>query len=154
MSARRGAGAGGSDRFTFAWPDNAIRNTWLRVTVKSNGTTGLAAADVFYFGHLAGESGDRWPALGPVVNAVDQARTRAAIALNGGAVPITNPFDYNRDGRVNALDLTVTRAATRDELPWLTGPSAGTSSDGSVLSPATRAAPRRRTGLLLDEPQP
>jgi len=150
MAVRRGAGAGGSDRFTFVWPDNAVRNTWLRVTVKSNGNTGLTAADVFYFGHLAGESGDRWPTLGPVVNAVDQARTRAALAVRRGSTPITNVFDYNRDARVNALDLAVTRAGERDALPQLGAAAAAL----PVAAPATalvRATPGRRTGLLFNE---
>jgi hypothetical protein len=149
MAVRRGAGAGGSDRFTFVWPDNAVRNTWLRVTVKSNGTTALAAPDVFYFGHLAGESGNRWPASGPAVNAVDQARTRAAIAASRGAVPITNPFDYNRDGRVNALDLAVSRAGERDALPQLS-PAAALPATGGATE-LVRATPGRRSGLPFEQ---
>ena len=57
ITVRPGAGMNGSDRVTIIWADNLIQNEWLQVTVKPD-NTGLAAADVFYFGNLMGESGD------------------------------------------------------------------------------------------------
>ena len=78
------------DRITLLWPDNAIRNKWLQVTVHAPPASGLAGEDVFYFGHLAGESGDGSTPSGAVVNAIDQARTRSAIALARGSAPITS----------------------------------------------------------------
>src|SRR5206468_4527690 len=57
VSVRPGAGALGSDRVTLIWPDGALRNSWLRLTVKANGRTRLAAPDVFYFGNLIGDTG-------------------------------------------------------------------------------------------------
>ena len=42
------------------WPDNAIANRWLRVTVKANDQTGLSVPEVYYLGHLLGEmTGDQ-----------------------------------------------------------------------------------------------
>src|SRR5439155_14772509 len=52
------AGPNGSDRVAITWAENAIRNAWLEVTVKSTPATGLPAPDTFYFGNLAGETGD------------------------------------------------------------------------------------------------
>ena len=104
VSVRPGAGVGGSDRVMLVWPDNAVRNKWLRVTVKANANTGLASPDVFYFGHLAGESAAPLAA----VNGMDLARTRSALNT---LASITSPYDHNRDGRVNSLDLAVIRAA-------------------------------------------
>ena len=46
---------------TLTWPDGAIRNTWLRVTLKATPTRACARRDVFAIGNLAGETGD--PAL-------------------------------------------------------------------------------------------
>ena len=43
VSLRAGAGIDGSTRITLIWPDGAIKNTWLQVTVKSNTHTGLTA---------------------------------------------------------------------------------------------------------------
>src|SRR5205085_479041 len=58
VSVLRGAGLGGSDRVEFTWPDNAIKNTWLQVTVKADAATGLSAPDIFYFGNQIGDTGN------------------------------------------------------------------------------------------------
>ncbi|MDP6637593.1 MAG: lamin tail domain-containing protein, partial [Phycisphaerae bacterium] len=59
VTVRPGEGVGGSDRVTLVWPDGAIANQWVEVTVLATADTGLAAADVFYFGNAVGEtSGD------------------------------------------------------------------------------------------------
>jgi ELWxxDGT repeat protein len=57
IAVRRGAGAGGGDRVTLTWPDGAIRNAWLQVTLKATANTGLPGDDVFYFGSLVGDAG-------------------------------------------------------------------------------------------------
>ena len=155
VSVRRGAGVGGSDRVTLVWSDNAVRNTWLRVTVKTTANTNLPAPEVFYFGHLAGETGGRasTTSTGAAVGADDVARTRAA--SSAAAVTVTSLYDHNRDGRVNAGDLAVTRANQPRTLPWLLGPTTPTGSAAPLPSgPGTRDLSQRRTGFLLDEPQP
>jgi len=108
VTVRRGVGAQGSDRVTLIWEDNTIRNHWLEVTVKANADTGLAAADVFYFGNAVGESG----------NSTDDARVNAAdvlLARNNphnllNPAPIDFKCDYNRDSRVNATDMLIARS--------------------------------------------
>jgi hypothetical protein len=87
------------------WADGAIRNTWLRVTVKATANTGLAAPDVFYFGNLVGETGDDATPLR--VGALDLAGARGA---GSGDAPITSRYDFNRDGVVNALDVAAVRS--------------------------------------------
>ena len=105
---RPGHGVDGSDRILLFWRDGAIRNTWLRVTLPSHPFTGNAAPDVFYFGNLVGETGDR---LSPLrVSSADLANTRRNFSPPGEAVTPTNPYDFNRDGKVNALDLAIDRA--------------------------------------------
>jgi hypothetical protein len=114
VNVRRGAGTGGSDRVTLLWADygvnspaaSAVANGWLSVTVKPTAATGLAAPDTFSFGNLIGETGDPRSA-GWAVNVIDLARTRAAFP---SVAPITTAFDFNRDGAVNAADLTLARA--------------------------------------------
>ncbi|MGD0283960.1 MAG: PKD domain-containing protein, partial [Dissulfurispiraceae bacterium] len=103
ITVRPNAGVNGSDRVTIIWADNVIENEWLQVTVKANDNTGLAAPDVFYFGNLKGESGDN-----ATVNISDEeaARThRTGFTL----APLTNLYDYNRDGQVNASDDLIAR---------------------------------------------
>jgi hypothetical protein len=106
ISRREGAGAGGSDRVTLVWPDGSIVNRWLRVTVKAREDNDFDSDDVFYFGNLAGETGDD-PA-GATVTAADLVATRARQLR---PTSVTDWFDFNRDGRVNALDQAIARAS-------------------------------------------
>jgi len=96
----------GSDiaRYAITWADGAIVNQWLQVTVKSNADTALAAPDVFYFGNLIAETGDSASTLR--VNALDLAGTRARLSTPSSR---TGHFDFDRDGRVTALDLAAVR---------------------------------------------
>ena len=106
VTLRRGAGAGGFDRVTIVWPDDSIRDTWVRVTLLASGHTGMAAPDVFYFGNLIGETGD---SVTPRrVSALDLLAVRRNFRTAGADVE--NRFDINRDGRVNARDLVGVRA--------------------------------------------
>jgi len=91
--------------YSITWADGAVRNTWLRVTVKANANTGLSAPDVFYFGNLVGETGD---ASSPLrVSAADLGGVKAHLNSDAGR---DNRYDINRDGVVNALDLGAVRA--------------------------------------------
>jgi hypothetical protein len=97
----RDAGIPSSDRISITWADNAIRNTWLQVTMLANAHTGLAAPEVFYFGNLVGAT----QALR--VNALDLAAVRRIMNTTAG---IESPYDINRDGRINSLDLAAVRS--------------------------------------------
>jgi hypothetical protein len=105
VTVRRGAGDGGSDRVSLVWADGAIVDKWLQVTVLATTRTRLAAPDVFAFGNLVGETGDR-PAVA-VVNALDLAGVRRHLS---SVSSVDGAFDFNRDGRVNALDLAAVRS--------------------------------------------
>jgi hypothetical protein len=118
VTLRRGAGAGGTDRVTVVWPDNAIRNTWLQVAILPSADTGMGAADVSYFGNLVGESGDVGSPLR--VSSLDLASVRRAINTTAG---IDKASDVNRDGRVNALDLSAVRSTINRSLSPLAGPT-------------------------------
>src|SRR5918998_1770013 len=52
---RPDGGPGGTDRVTLTWAPGAIRGKWVQITVLPSVRTGLASADVFYFGNAAGE---------------------------------------------------------------------------------------------------
>src|SRR5207248_5029700 len=51
-------GPSGASRIDITWPDGAIQKQWLQVTVKADANTGLATADVFYFGNAVGDAGN------------------------------------------------------------------------------------------------
>jgi hypothetical protein len=97
-------------RVTFTWPDGAVRNTWLQVAVLANAATRRAAPDVFYFGSLVGETGDR-----AAVSGRDVVAVRNALPARG--VPVTNRHDIDRNGRVDALDVLAVRRNVGKALP-------------------------------------
>ena len=144
----RGAGNGGADRVTLAWPSGAARNAWLRVTVKPTAHTGLSAPDVFYFGNLVGDTGGFGT---PTVDVFDFARTRAHVGKTSAAALAT--YDFDRDGAVTAADVMVVRNNQRRTLPLLNAPNVAAAAAAALPSPANRtlARPPRRT-VLGDEP--
>ena len=75
VTVRLGAGDHGSDRIVIIFPDNAVQNQWLQVTLKSTANTGVARDDVFYVANAVGESGDS--ASAAVVDGADEAAARA-----------------------------------------------------------------------------
>jgi hypothetical protein len=118
VTVRGGAGKNGSDRVTLTWPDGAIRDTWLRVTVLAGGVPGLGLDDTFYFGNLVGETGN--VPGDATANAFDYAATRTA--QRATPVAIDNAYDFNRDGVVNALDLAIVRRQS-ETVPLFTVPN-------------------------------
>jgi hypothetical protein len=113
VSVRAGEGVGGSDRITIIWANNAIQNTWLQVIIEGNDTLGgfntntnLAASDVFFFGSRLGDTFISSPAT-----IVSTAAADALAARNNPAFlqPVTNIYDFNKDGSVSAGDELISR---------------------------------------------
>jgi hypothetical protein len=107
ITLRLGAGDGHSDRIELVWPDGAIRNEWLQVTVNADAATGLASPDVFYFGNAIGESGNS--AADTIVDMNDELAARGDPHNFRKPAEVTNAHDYNRDGRVDATDQLLAR---------------------------------------------
>jgi hypothetical protein len=119
VTLRRGAGVGGSDRITLTFADGAIKDRWLQVTVKPGGNTGLAQGDVFYFGNLVAETGNS--TTGARVDGLDLLAVKRN--LSNTTAPITSRYDFNRDGKVNALDVVLARnSQLRNSLRLLNAP--------------------------------
>jgi hypothetical protein len=102
-------GLDGSSRVSLIWGDDAVKNAWLEVTVKATSSTGLAAADKFYFGNAIGESGNT-PG-DTQVNAADEIAARNNPRTFVTPAPIGFPYDFNRDGFVNAADQIIARSS-------------------------------------------
>ncbi|MFN9915537.1 MAG: hypothetical protein ACK53L_23300, partial [Pirellulaceae bacterium] len=94
-------GDAGSDRVKLTFADNAIRNTWLRVTVLANSTTGLSSNDVFYFGNAVGDF-NTGNLVGPPVTVRTNPTHTSAVRQNPSTVVnsalITTIYDINKDG--------------------------------------------------------
>jgi hypothetical protein len=101
---RTSAGTGGADRITITWPDGAIQNEWLEVTVLAAGL-GLADDAVFYWGNAIGESGDT--ASHALVNVTDALAVLAHPRSPLDPASLADRYDFNRDGLVDAVDVTI-----------------------------------------------
>jgi hypothetical protein len=108
VSIRPGEGTGGSDRVTLIWPDGAIAKTWLQVTLLANANTGLASPDVFYFGNAVGEVGNT--TANAIVTSADESLIRINFTTGFGTVPVTSPFDIDKNRFVQASDAALSRA--------------------------------------------
>ena len=108
ITVRPGEGAGGSDRVTLIWADNAIQKQWLQVTVKATANTGLASDDVFYFGNAIGETGNS-PSDAKVTptDEIEVRNNPHTIFLNPAA--IDNNYDFDRDSKVGPTDAIIVR---------------------------------------------
>ena len=101
------AGPSNTSRISLIWPNGAIRNTWLEVTVLATENTGLDTADVFYFGNAVGETGNCTTCA--AVDAVDVLLTRQNPQPFFDPAAIDNVYDFNRDRRVDAIDTLIAR---------------------------------------------
>jgi hypothetical protein len=138
---RPGAGVDGSDRITLLWADGAIVRRWLEVTVLATAATRLAAPDVFYFGSAPGDTGDRPGSA--VVDGADVLLTRRA--MRGAAPIVTSRFDHDRNGRIDARDLAIVRAAAAQPALGLAGPASVPAAERDT----TRGAYRPATATVL-----
>jgi hypothetical protein len=85
-------------------------NEWLQVTF-------LAAGDTFYLGNLIGDTGDMQ------VNAGDESMARNNSTTLLAPASISNAFDFNRDGKVDATDQLIARSQIGVSLPVLIAPA-------------------------------
>ncbi len=109
VSVTAGAGTGGSSRVTLRWNAGAIINQWLQVIF-------TPASDTFYVGNLVGDLGN----LQVTAATETTVRTHSTTLLSPAT--ITNIYDFNRDGRVDATDQLVARAAAGATLTALAAP--------------------------------
>ncbi len=156
-----GAGVNGDTRIEITFPNNVIQNEWLQITMLGDADTMQSGNDMFYFGNAIGETGDS--ATDAKVTATDEIAVRA----NEGPATITSPYDFNRDGVVNAADVAIAAAnqtnftnALQLIQPPATGflltPAMGTdagSTAGSVgASPALMAGPMLSASISNGSP--
>lgn len=110
--------AGSPDQVLIQWANNQIQNRWLRVTVLANANTGLAEPQVFYLGHLLGETtGDAGGTF--TVAFADISLIRAQV---GQTVDATNDADIDKSGVVAFADISAMRPNVGTQLTAITIP--------------------------------
>lgn len=109
---------GSPDEVLIQWTNNVIQNRWLRVTILANSNTGLTQPEVYYVGHLLGES--TGPSAGfYTVSFTDITEIRA---LSGQSADSGNFADIDKNGTVSFADITAMRANVGTQLTNITVP--------------------------------
>jgi hypothetical protein len=129
------------------------------VTLKPTVRTGLAAADTFYVGSLVGDTVTTRPFNRPHVDVFDAVAT----LRNMGPAGIDNPYDVNRDQRVNARDVLTVRsnqghalaplppaATATPQLPALLAESDSGSSSGDRITTLNNSSAARALKFRVD----
>jgi hypothetical protein len=133
MFVRPGAGIAGSSRVEFSWADGSIKNEWLGIEIKADADTGLAAPDVSYFGNLVGGSTLAAVSGQFIVTTADLAAVRNDPRGFLNPAPVSDPNDFNRDGKVDATDQLIARDNLGTELIQLAAP------DSAQFTPANQS---------------
>jgi hypothetical protein len=171
FSVRAGAGLSGSDRVEFVWANGAIQKKWLEVISLAGANTGLAQsatlpagqADAFFFGNSVGDTGLGDSATFASVDANDEVGVRSHYEQLFKNIPVTNIYDFDRDGAVNATDeliarnnyttlSTVVRYLNLSNPPAAPQASPALASANAGVSQTDRDA-QTQTALLADEPE-
>jgi hypothetical protein len=149
--------SGGNTYADIVWAKNAIEEEWLQVTVLADANTHLANNVVFYFGNEIGATGASMASTpnGEVlrVTSTDVVNTENNASLLH-SVPITNIYDFNRDGKVTSTDVVLCQnnATLLGGLVLITvGGSSGNADPSSVRTAGTAstAAAANHSAALL-----
>lgn len=81
----------------------------MKVTILANANTGLATDHVFYFGNVVGDVNGSVTSNRYAANTLDTSSTRTNQSPASNSVPVTNVYDFNKSGNVNALDTSIVR---------------------------------------------
>lgn len=97
---------GSPSRVILRWPNNAIMNRWLRLTIQANSTTGLNQPAVFYLGHLLGET----TGLEESTYTVSFADVPSIRKEVGTTVDASSVLDIDKNGTVTFADISSMRS--------------------------------------------
>jgi hypothetical protein len=122
-------------RVRLEWQPNAIANRWLQIQVLATTNTGLPNREVYYVGHLQGESGLNPPAPNGLL-LVQTPDLTATLPAFGAAGSITNRRDIDKNGLITTADLGLVRASVVAGrfLRLITIPTAGSDGEGVLGS--------------------
>jgi hypothetical protein len=108
---------GTPDRVLIEWPDLSITNRWLRITVLANSNTGLTSPEVYYIGHLLGESGPTGSIYTVAFGDISPIRS-----ASGQTVDSSSTVDIDKSGTVSFADIGAMRANVGAQLTNITIP--------------------------------
>lgn len=123
-----GRGFGTSSTISMAWPPQSILNRWLRVTLKANQNTGLVAPEVFYVGHLLGETTGASNGI-YTVSFADVTEIRSRVGQDATS---SSWYDIDKNALVSFADISAMRGNIGTQLANITIPALGGGAGGSA----------------------
>lgn len=105
--------AGSPSRILVRWPNNSIINRWMRVSLLATPSTGLAELEVYYVGHLLGET----TGVDGGLFTVNFSDISAIRSLVGQTVEAGNAADIDKNGSVSFGDIGSMRSNVGTQLP-------------------------------------
>lgn len=155
-------------RVRIEWPDGAIVNRWLQIKLLDNANTGLRSPQVYYLGHLRGETTGTLSSGSYIVQVADVLKIRPEV---GSTANVSSILDINKNGLIQVSDILAFRTDVGLlSLRNITIPAAGSGSEGegygrfSMVAPGpTQSGPKdtfgsslliapRWTGRIYNEP--
>jgi hypothetical protein len=112
----------------------SIANRWLRITILASENTGLVQPEVYYIGHLLGETTGIAGGLF-TVSFTDAAPIRSAI---GQTAIINSTIDIDKNGTVSFADISAMRPNVGAQLTNITIPAAASSGGQALMSSGVR----------------
>lgn len=110
--------SGQTSRVLIQWPNGSIVNRWLRITLKANTNTGLTSPEVYYLGHLMGEStGESGGTFTILVNDILAVRSDLTLPTSAGS-----RSDIDKSGVVLVSDILAVRNNLTKSLTNITVP--------------------------------
>jgi hypothetical protein len=94
------------DRVLILWEDQSIMNRWLRITIFANANTDLPVDEVYYVGHLLGETTGESTGAAYIVQFDDIIAIRNNIGM---VVDSSSNVDIDKNGIVTFTDITAMR---------------------------------------------
>lgn len=110
---------GSPDRVIISWNSGSIANRWLRITIKANTNTGLSEQEVYYIGHLLGETE-------AAVSGVFTVAFADIMAIRGGvgnSVDAGSVLDIDKNGIVAFSDIAAMRSNIGAQLTNISVPA-------------------------------
>jgi hypothetical protein len=141
-------------RIRIEWPDGAIVNRWLQIKLLDNANTGLRSPQVYYLGHLLGETTGTLSSGSYIVQVADVLKIRPEV---GSTANVSSILDINKNGLIQVSDILAFRTDVGLlSLRNITIPAAGSGSEGegygrfSMVAPSpTQSGPKETFGSSL-----
>lgn len=115
-------------RVRIEWVDNQIQNRWLQIKIAANANTGLRESQVYYVGHLLGETTGTLSSGSYLVQIADINLIRPEV---GTSAVVSSVVDITKNGLIQISDITAMRAAVgQGQLRNITIPPAGSGGEG------------------------